>query len=137
MEWCKDDLVLTDNDERVDVHRVYELLQPTYWAARRSLETVERLVRNSLCFSLVDQKAQVGFARVVTDFAAFSWLADFVIDPMHRGKGYGEWMLGHILEHPAIKDTQFVLQTRDAHSLYEKFGFRHSSALMSTPVTNL
>jgi len=80
---------------------------------------------------------QIGFGRVVTDYTVFSWVADIVIDSPYRGRGLGKWMMTCIAEHPLIRHTQMVLQTRDAHSLYEKYGFDRNPALMSTNVDGL
>jgi len=73
----------------------------------------------------------------VTDSTVFSWIADIVIDARYRSRGLGKWMMARIAAHPAIAHTQMVLQTRDAHSLYEKFGFQRNAALMSTKVNGL
>ena len=66
---------------------------------------------------------QVGFGRFVTDGATFSWFCDFIIDPDHRADGLGKWMLGIMLDHPAVRDTSIYLGTRDAHELYRRYGF--------------
>jgi GNAT superfamily N-acetyltransferase len=70
---------------------------------------------------------------VVTDQTVFSWLSDLVITPELRGQGLGKWLLKCILDHPAISGTQFVLQTRNAHHLYERFGFQLSDKLLTRP----
>ena len=95
------------------------------------------MIEKSLCFGLFLRGAQIGFGRAVTDYAVFSWIADLVIDSKYRGQGLGKWMMHCMVAHPAISGTQMVLQTRDAHALYEKFGFSRNPALMSTPVTGL
>jgi GNAT superfamily N-acetyltransferase len=137
MIWHQGDLILTDSLDKVDTERVYELLQLTYWAIRRPRELVEKMIRHSLCFSLLDGNRQVGFARIVTDYTVFSWLADVVLEPAYRNRGLGQWMVSCILKHPALSNTQFVLQTRDAHTLYERYGFSQNPALMSTRVSGL
>lgn len=137
MDWVRDGLTLTDSTDRVDTRRVYALLQETYWAERRPLRAVEAMIQHSVCFSLFDGDRQIAFGRAVTDYTVFSWLADIIIDPAYRGRGLGKWVVQTILDHPDLRDTQFVLQTRDAHSLYEPFGFSTSSKLMSTTVTGL
>jgi GNAT superfamily N-acetyltransferase len=137
MEWKKRKFVLTDEDGRVDATRTYELLQATYWGVRRPREVVRKMIDNSLCFGLFLASDQIGFGRAVTDYTVFSWIADLVIDGQYRGQGLGTWMMECIVAHPAIRGTQMVLQTRDAHSLYEKYGFLGNPALMSTPVAGL
>lgn len=137
MQWTRNEFVLTDAPDRVDVERTYQLLRDTYWGVRRPHEVVAAMVKHSLCFTLLRENVQVGFGRVVTDYTVFSWVADIVIDPTHRGRGLGKWIMTCIAEHPSIRHTQMVLQTRDAHGLYEKYGFSTNPALMSTRVTGL
>ena len=137
MEWTRGDFVITDARERVDVRCIFELLGKTYWGVRRPYETVEKMVQHSLCFTLLYSGSQIGFGRVVTDYTVFSWVADVVVDDLFRGQGLGKWMMYCINEHPLLRSTQMVLQTRDAHALYEKFGFHQSPKLMSTAVIGL
>ena len=137
MHWEKDGYHLTDNQDQVDVVRTQKMLGETYWGVRRPLEIVENMVKTSLCFTLLSNKLQIGFGRAVTDTVTLSWIADIVILPEHRGKGLGKWMMECIVNHPDIRDTQKVLQTRDAHEYYEKFGFSQNVALMSTEVDGL
>jgi hypothetical protein len=137
MEWKRDNFLLTDDPERVDVTRIFELLGKTYWGVRRPREIVEKMVKHSLCFTLIHSDSQIGFGRVVTDYTVFSWIADIVIDDSFRGQSLGKWVMTCIREHPLLRETQMVLQTRDAHTLYEKYGFSRNPALMSTTVAGL
>ncbi len=137
MEWAKDEFVLTDDSSRLDLDRTFMLLQATYWGVRRPREVVERMIAHSLCLVLLRSDIQVGFGRAVTDYTVFSWIADIVVESRYRSRGLGKWMMECVAEHPAIKDTQMVLQTRDAHALYEKYGFTKNPALMSTRVAGL
>jgi GNAT superfamily N-acetyltransferase len=137
MEWSRDSFILTDARERIDLAITQSLLRNTYWGVRRPPEVVEKMLAHSLPFALLHEGVQVGFGRVVSDFTVFSWVADIVIDTPHRGRGLGKWMMACIAEHPSIKHTQMVLQTRDAHALYERYGFSRNPALMSTQVSGL
>jgi GNAT superfamily N-acetyltransferase len=137
MEWTTGDFLLTDDASRVDLARTQALLRATYWGVRRPPEVVAKMLAHSLPFTLMRHGVQIGFGRVVTDYTVFSWVADIVIDPLYRGQGLGKWMVGCIAEHPSLRRTQMVLQTRDAHSLYESFGFARNPALMSTKVEGL
>ena len=137
MIWKQGNLILTDSSDQINLQRVHQLLQQTYWGVRRPFEAVEKMIRHSLCFSLLDNGVQIGFGRAVTDYTVFSWIADIVIEPAYRRKGLGKWMMSCILEHPDLSKTQFVLQTRDAHALYEQYGFSRNAALMSTAVVGL
>jgi predicted acetyltransferase len=137
MEWTRDDFVITDDASRVDVDRTFDLLAETYWSVRRPRDVVVKMIENSLVFVLLHSNQQIGFGRAVTDYTVFSWIADIVINTWYRDRGLGKWMMTCIATHPAIKQTQMVLQTRDAHSLYEQFGFSKNAALMSTEVKGL
>jgi GNAT superfamily N-acetyltransferase len=100
-------------------------LQSTYWAATRTREVIIESLSSSLCFGayVVETKQQVGFARVVTDGATFSWLCDVFVDSEHRSRGLGKRLVAEIIEHPKVKVGSVFLGTKDAHGLYEKFGF--------------
>jgi GNAT superfamily N-acetyltransferase len=131
MEWHRGEFVITDDRSKAQAEAVAELLATTYWGQKRPREVVEKLIPNSLCFSLLRNGKQAGFARVVSDYTVFSWLSDLVIDDKYRGRGLGRWFLECILGHPEIGKTQFVLQTTHAHGLYEKYGFRGSEKIMT------
>ncbi|QFS89043.1 MULTISPECIES: GNAT family N-acetyltransferase [unclassified Marinobacter] len=137
MEWRKNEYLVTDDRSKVQLEVVHRLLAATYWGDRRTREIVDRMVAGSICFSLYHGSKQIGFGRAVTDSTTFTWVADIVVEPEFRGAGLGKWIMECLLEHPAIKGTQLVLQTRDAQGLYEQFGFSENSALMSTKVTDL
>jgi GNAT superfamily N-acetyltransferase len=137
VEWAKDEFVLTDNSSRLDLDRTFLLLHGTYWGVRRPREVVAKMVEHSLCFILLRGDLQVGFGRAVTDYTVFSWIADLVVESQYRSQGVGKWMMDCIGLHPAIQHTQMVLQTRDAHDLYAKYGFTKNPALMSTAVIGL
>jgi len=131
VEWHRDEFVISDDRSRVQVEVVADLLARTFWGHRRPWEVVEKLIHTSMCFSLLRHQEQIGFARVVTDYAVFSWLSDVVIKDGYRGRGLGGWLTGCILEHPQISGTQFVLQTTEAAGLYKKFGFQANEKLMT------
>jgi GNAT superfamily N-acetyltransferase len=131
MEWKRDKFRIVDDSSEVNIEVVSRLLAGTYWGHRRPRAIIEKLIQNSLCFSLFSDREQVGFARVATDYTVFSWLSDLVIADAYRNQGLGEWMLDCTLKHPSVSKTQFVLQTRSAYELYEKFGFEKSDRLMT------
>jgi GNAT superfamily N-acetyltransferase len=131
VEWARDEFVISDDRSRVQVGVVADLLAKTLWGLRRPREVVEKLIQTSMCFPLFRHREQIGFARVVTDHAVFSWLSDVVIKDSYRGRGLGEWLVSCILEHPQISGTQFVLQTTDAAGLYKRFGFQANEKLMT------
>lgn len=102
------------------------LSRESYWAKGIRKELVDEIVENSpLCYGVykADTGEQVGFARVITDFARFSWLADVFILPAHRKKRLGKRLIHTIVGHPKLKGTRFMLATADAHGLYSQYGF--------------
>jgi GNAT superfamily N-acetyltransferase len=129
MNWIRGDYILTDDREQIHLDAVCALLQPTYWADQRPRDVIEKSIRNSLCFGLFHSGAQVGFARAVTDYATFAWICDVIIAPEHRGSGLGKWVVECVIAHPELQDCTQLLRTRDAHTLYERFGFARSQCL--------
>ena len=106
----------------VDLIHAY-LSQSSYWAQGRSKNTVLRSIEMSLCFGVYEGAQQVGFARVVTDYATFGWLCDVFIVDSRKGKGLGKWLIGCVVAHPELRNLKlFLLATRDAHELYRQYG---------------
>lgn len=109
--------------DRALIHRF--LHDDSYWAKGVPRDIVDRAIDNSICFGLYRGADQVGFARVVTDRAAFAYLADVFVLPEHRGRGLGKRLIEAVMAHPDLQGVRrFILGTADAHSLYERFGFR-------------
>ena len=123
-EWRRGAYLMTTDKARLDLAVVHSFLKTSYWAAGISADVVERSVENSLTFGLFADGKQVGFARVVTDYATFAYLADvFVLEP-HRGQGLGRWMMEVMFSHPELQGLRrWMLATWDAHELYRKYGF--------------
>jgi len=117
------------NNNRIDVELVYRFLTgESYWAKDRSLEEVKKSLENSLCFGLYKNDVMVGFARVVTDFTVFAYLADVFIIKEERGKGLGKTLVEYTLDYPMVKDVKrWMLGTMDAHELYRPYGFSEIS----------
>lgn len=131
MEWTRGEYRISDDKDELDLYFIVPALQETYWAASRSQEVIEASIAGSLCFGLYRDRRQIGFARVVTDAATFAWICDVVIHPEFRGAGLGKWLNACLLEHPTVAAVgQIVLRTRDAHGLYEQFGFRVVEAMV-------
>ncbi len=124
MQWEKGDYVITDDQSQADIDFVHSSLNTTYWAENRSRKVVEKSLENSVLLSLYLGERQIGFTRIVSDFATFAWVCDVFIHPDQRGKGLGKWLMECVVAHPAMDVSQQVLATRDAHGLYEKFGFQ-------------
>ena len=133
MEWQENGITIVDDRNAVDTEFVCDLLRNTYWAKERSREAMKRSFGQSLCFSVFQQNQQIGFGRVVSDYATFSWIADVIIDSRFRGQGTGKFLMRCITEHPSIKHTTQTLATRDAHGLYEQFGFVRQEFMRKEP----
>ena len=119
------EFIISTERARLDLNIIHGFLTNCYWAKGISREVVSRSIENSLCFGVYDRTGrQVGFARVITDFATFAYLCDvFVLEP-YRGRGLGKWMMECIMQHPALQGLRrWVLCTRNAHGLYSQFGF--------------
>jgi GNAT superfamily N-acetyltransferase len=125
-EWKKGDLTISTDARRLDLELIHDYLSnESYWAQSRSLETVRRSIANSLNFGVFKKDQQVGFARVVTDYATFAWIADVFVLEAYRGQGIATWLIDTILSHPQLQGfRRWVLSTKDAHDLYRKFNFR-------------
>jgi GNAT superfamily N-acetyltransferase len=113
----------------LDPAAVHAFLSTSYWATDIPLELVRRSLEGSLCFGLYEVTRQVGFARVITDYATFAYLGDVYVLPEHRGHGLGVWLMECVMAHPALQGLRrFMLVTADAHELYRRFGFTEPPA---------
>ena len=117
---------VSEDMRKIRPQRVWELLQQSYWADKRSLEKIALSMEHSLCFGVFDDATEemVGFARVISDFATTWYLCDVIVDEAHRHCGIGKMLTAHITADPRFRDIFGMLLTRDAHGLYEKVGFR-------------
>ena len=96
----------------------------SYWAKNIPLKIVEESIRNSLCFGVYTDEKQVGFARVITDYTTFAYLADVFILKECRGRGMSKDLINYIRKYPALQGLRrWMVATMDAHELYRKFGF--------------
>ena len=116
---------ITTDPSRFDYERIFDFIsRRSYWARGIPMDVMKRSIENSLCFGLFFEEEQVGFARVVTDYATFAWLGDVFIDEAHRGKGLGKQLMETIHGHPDLQGLRrWMLATSDAHGLYKKFGY--------------
>ena len=116
--------VLVDAQDRIDPVAAHAYLTRSYWAEGIPLETVERSIAASLCVAIQHEGRQVAFARVVSDYATFAYLADVHVIEDHRGRGLSHAMLEHFLGHPRLQGLRrWALFTLDAQSLYERYGW--------------
>lgn len=124
-EWRRGEYRISTDQRRLDIEVIQGFLSTSsYWAVGRSLETVKRSIEHSLAFGVYKDKSQVGFARVITDYATFAWLADVFVLDAFRGQGLGKWLIEVITSHSDLQGLRrWVLATKDAHELYRRVGF--------------
>jgi len=127
-------LTITTDASRFDLETIHGFLAGSYWAAGIPREVVARAIANSLCFGAFDGHSQVGFARVITDRATFAYVSDVFVLESYRGRGVGKRLMAAITSHPELQGLRrWTLFTRDAHGLYQQYGFReprHPERLM-------
>lgn len=119
------DFTISTDKSRLDLPLIHQFLsQESYWAQNIPLEIVQRSIENSLCFGVYHYEKQIGFARVITDQATFAYLSDVFVVPDYRGQGVSKQLVETISQWPSLQGLRrWVLATRDAHTLYEQFGF--------------
>ena len=103
---------------------VHGFLTESYWAEGISREVMARSIENSLCFGVFGDGKQIGFARVISDYATFAYIGDVFVLESYRGHGLGKWLMECVIGHPWLQGLRrWTLLTRDAHGLYGQFGF--------------
>jgi GNAT superfamily N-acetyltransferase len=118
-------IVVSTNKEKLNISFIQQFLKDIYWAAGRTIEEVQRTIDSSVCFGIYLDDIQIGFGRVITDYVVFAYMMDVFIAEEHRGKGYSSVLISAMMEEPLLKEVKiWRLATKDAHFLYEKFGFR-------------
>jgi len=123
--WQRGEYEISTDRARLNLELIHDFLSNhSYWATGRPPEVVSRSIENSLSFGIYKGNDQVGFARIVTDYATFAWIADVFVLPEHRGRALSKWLMEVIISHPELQGfRRWVLSTKDAHGLYERFGF--------------
>ena len=128
----KNKFIISTDKSKLNIQFIHNYLSnESYWAKNIPVNTVKKSINGSCCFGLyinenknVLAATQIGFARVVTDFATFGYLADVFIVENYRGKGLAKWLVKVIMNHPDLQGLRrWMLATKDAHALYAKFGF--------------
>lgn len=115
---------LTDNQSRIDPVAAHAYLTGSYWAEGIPLTTVARSIEGSFCIAVFHKDVQIGFARIVSDFATFAYLADVYVLEAHRGRGVAQSMLAYLVGHPRLQGLRrWALFTKDAQPLYARFGW--------------
>lgn len=126
----KTEYYISTDKAKLNIPLIHGFLSKAYWSEGIPMETVTKAIENSICFGAFDEAGnQVGFARVITDKATFAYLADVFVLPEHRGSGISKRLMEAYTEHPDLQGLRrHLLATRDAHGLYQQFGF--------TPISN-
>lgn len=132
MKWEFEGYTINTDKSLVSVDQVKEFLSDSYWASERSKELIVKAIMNSFCYGVYHEDELVGFARVVSDYATMFWICDVYIDKNHRVKGLGKKLIQCIIETPEFKNIRGYLVTRDAHGLYEQFGFERIESRFMT-----
>jgi len=114
----------SDNKSLISIDKVCELLGNSYWANNRKREITIKAIENSICIGIYLKEKMVGFARIVTDYATMYWLCDVIIDENYRKNGLGNKLIEIITQMKELSGMFGILATRDAHGLYEKYGFK-------------
>ncbi len=117
-------ITVSTNKNKLNISFIQNFLKDIYWAAGRTIDEVQTTIDNSFCFGIYLENEQIGFARVITDYVVFAYVMDVFIDEKHRGKGYSSVLIDKMMTEPKLQEVKiWRLATKDAHFLYEKFGF--------------
>ena len=124
IEVHRDNFTISTDPSRLDVEAIVEMLKRAYWAQGRPRERTESALKNSLVFGVYDREKQIGLARIVSDYAIFAYLCDVFIHEGYRAHGLGKWLMQTIHSYPDLQGLRrWTLVTRDAHTLYNQFGW--------------
>jgi GNAT superfamily N-acetyltransferase len=150
VEHRRGEFIISTDSARLDLDVIHNFLTNCYWAKGIPRDVVERSIEHSLCFGIYDDAGgrtprlandarpfdfaqgkhgapgfvQVGFARVISDFATIAYLGDVFVLESHRGRGLSKWLMECVMQHPSLQNLRrWILLTRDAHGLYARSGF--------------
>ncbi|CAN5602797.1 GNAT family N-acetyltransferase [soil metagenome] len=134
-------LKISSDKDLLDIGLIHRfLVEESYWARERTLEQTKTAIENSICFGVYDSERMVAFGRVVSDKATFAYIGDIFVVEEYRGRGVSKLLMQEIAAHPDLQGLRrWVLATRDAHGLYEKFEFaplRHPERWMEKTAPN-
>ena len=121
------DVIISDDKSKFPVEKAIELLHTTYWAENRDPEVIRKSIDNSIVFGVYSEDSLIGMARVISDFATTFYIADVIIDEKYRGNGLGKKLISTIMSDERFSSLFGILVTRDAHGLYEHFGFKRDT----------
>jgi GNAT superfamily N-acetyltransferase len=128
-EWKRELYSISTERERLDIDVIHGFLSRAYWSVGVPREIVSKALDHSLNFGLFKGEELIGFARVVTDYATFAYVADVFVLEAYRGLGLSKWLMQCVVSHPELQHLRlWTLRTKDAHGLYRQFGFAAPSA---------
>lgn len=117
------DYYISTDKSKLNIEAIKSLLKQSYWANKRSEETLIKSIENSMCYGVYKNNELIGFGRVVTDYSTVYWICDIIIDITHRGSNLGKILIKNIMDTPQLNGLLGILATKDAHGLYEQYGF--------------
>jgi GNAT superfamily N-acetyltransferase len=125
MEWIREDFTISTDKNLLQIDIIHQFLSTeSYWAKERNFEKTKIAIENSLCFGVYHAQKQIGFARVISDFATFAYIGDVFILNEFRRKGLSKWLMQVMVDYPDLQGLRrWVLATKDAHGLYEQYEF--------------
>jgi GNAT superfamily N-acetyltransferase len=125
----RDDFSISTDKVKLDVGSIHNFLSTqAYWCLNIPRSVVESAIEQSLCFGVYHQKKQIGFARIISDFATIAYLGDVYIEANYRGQGLSKWLMETIMAYPTLQGLRrWILLTGDAHELYRQFGWSEIS----------
>ncbi|HRH40734.1 MAG TPA: GNAT family N-acetyltransferase [Pyrinomonadaceae bacterium] len=123
--WQRDKFEISTEKSRLQIDVIQRFLsEESYWAQNRTFEQTRTAIENSVCFGVYDADKQIGFARVISDFATFAYIGDVFVLSEYRGQGISKWLMETMLGHPDLQGLRrWILATKDAHGLYSQYGF--------------
>lgn len=119
----RQDYLISTDKKMLQIAQVKAMLTKTYWAQDRLEDVIRKSIENSLAYGIYYKNDQVGFARVITDYATAFYICDVVIDESCRGIGLGKKLIRAIVDDERLKNLRGILMTRDAQGLYQQYGF--------------
>ena len=123
-EWRHGEYIISTDTQLLDISAIHSYLTTSYWAENIPFEIVKKSIEHSLNFGVYTQGKQIGFARVITDYATYAYIGDVYILEDFRRQGLSKWLMRVIADHPELRGLRrWTLLTRDAHELYRKTGF--------------
>ncbi len=132
---------ISTDKEKLDIKMIHHYLSNSYWAKNIPVDIVKKSIEHSLCFGIYFVNRQVGFARVVTDYTSFAYLADVFVLESEQGKGLGKWLIKEIMDYPSLQGLRkWLLATEDAHGLYKQYGFsalKNPDSIMEIRIDNI